>query len=67
MQGSFGLNQAQINKAREAWLDLPDTSTVKVKLTRRQFNQVLGTAGSLATNQASLDAFVKERILKQRQ
>ena len=62
---SFGLNQAQINKAREAWLDLPDTSPVEVKLTLRQFNQLLGTAGSSATNQASLDAFVKERILKQ--
>ncbi|HCE42042.1 MAG TPA: hypothetical protein DET40_00650 [Lentisphaeria bacterium] len=42
--GALGLNQAQLNKAHEAWLDMPGTCPVQVKLTLRQFDKMVEKA-----------------------
>ncbi len=37
---AFGLNEAQVQKAREAWLDIPNSCDVSAKITLRQYEQL---------------------------
>ncbi|MCE9518847.1 MAG: SGNH/GDSL hydrolase family protein [Verrucomicrobia bacterium] len=48
----FGLNAAELTKAKEAWLDIPNTNPVKVQasLTQRQAQQLEKVAAARKTN-----------------
>lgn len=59
----FGLNAAELAKANNAWLDMPNTSnvTVKMDLTQRQANQLEKLA---AARKTSVDKLVNEEFAK---
>ncbi|MEI6165891.1 MAG: GDSL-type esterase/lipase family protein [bacterium] len=57
---ALGLNPSQIEKANEAWLDIPDTCAVTAKFTLRQYGKLSEKAG----NGQSVDIYVKEQLSK---
>jgi lysophospholipase L1-like esterase len=60
---AFGLNAEQQNKVREAWLDMPGTTSVNgnVPLTLRQYNQLSEVA---AKEKKSVDELVRGEVDK---
>ncbi len=59
----FGLDAAQVAKAKEAWLDIPGTASISTKaaLTFRQSKQLAEVA---AKRKLSVDALVNEQVGK---
>jgi hypothetical protein len=59
----FGLTTTELTKAREAWLDVPDTSNVaaKMNLTLRQSQQLEKIA---AKRKTTVDALINEEFAK---
>ena len=57
---ALGLNPSQMEKANEAWLDIPDTCVVTTKFPLRQY----GKWGEKAGNGQSVDSYVKEQLSK---
>jgi lysophospholipase L1-like esterase len=59
----FGLNAAELTKAKDAWLDIPNTTNVSAKmgLTQRQTNQLEKLA---AARKLSVDSLLQEEFTK---
>ena len=59
----MGLNAAELAKAKDTWLDIPDTSNVSAKmgLTQRQIQQLEKLA---AARQVTVDSLIQEEFTK---
>ena len=60
---ALGLNQAQLDKANEAWLDMPDTCPVQAKITLRQYEKLDVKAEAL-TNKPPVNAYINAQFSK---
>ncbi len=59
---ALGLNQAQMDKAQETWLDMPGTCEIRTKLTLRQFNKMTEKAD--AANAKTVFDYINDSFSK---
>ena len=60
---ALGLNQAQLDKAYEAWLDMPDTCLIQANISLRQYDKMASKAGT-ATNSPPVGTFISGQFAK---
>lgn len=59
---ALGLNPAQLEKAHEAWLDIPGLSEVRAKITLRQYDQIEAKAD--AANGQTVSSYLSSQFAK---
>ena len=60
---ALGLNQVQLDKANEAWLDMPDTCSIQAKISLRQYDKMEAKAEAL-TNKPPVNAYINAQFSK---